>query len=486
MPGAIWPLHPAFLEDPNWYDTLGQDLVKQRRIWARASESEQVEEFHRLLAERPGRGLDMLSVDTRDDIGGTPLMRACAGKRAEIVGLLIDAGADIFVRQKGADPDGHEEERTDVAGGGANAFELAALGGSIECAEPILGRAEQLGTPRAELVTALALASAAQSDDLDMLGFVLDAGGFPRPLGGGEGGGSAWETDALTDGMKEKIEKAFARTLQAGKYRALRPLLAYIGDSHRKASSAAADGGEPRPYWTSLSGETLDSLNSALWDFAGHDDDEHLTAFGFVYDVYLDPGSRLARPAVQERRAEILDEAFFWAAQHDCVRAMRLVASRHERLNVNHLSRRRGPYFTTALYMAAGSGHAAAVEYLLAEHGERLDVHMGVGKFANSITALGKAVWNGHHNTARLLLERAGGPVEFSRRGRTTRQRGKSCRRGYAWGGGASGPGQGHLGGRLAPGTRRRRASGGEGDGLGEDRNEVHYVVIQLEEADAA
>ncbi|RYP49920.1 hypothetical protein DL768_004456 [Monosporascus sp. mg162] len=551
--GYVWsqkPYHPAFLEDPFWYDGLGQDLVKQRRIWARASESEQVEEFGRLLAERPDRGLDMLfgaavrgkthvvrfllgagvrptadegegddgslaplhaaafhghrecveimlqdgklSVDARDDIGGTPLMRACAGRRAEIVRLLIDAGADILVRQKkgadsdedGEDENGDDEEHADAAEEGANAFELAALGGSIECAELVLGRAEQLGTPRAELVTALALASAARSDDLDMLGFMLDTGRFPRP----PGGGGAWETDALTDGMKEKIEKAFARALRAGKHKALRPLFAYIGDSRRKASAAAAaDGGEPQPYWTGLSDETLASLNSALWDFAGHDDDEHLAAFGFVYDIYLDPGSRFTTPAVQEYKAEALDEAFFWAAQHDCVRMMRLIASRHERLDVNHLSRRLKPYFTTALYTAAGSGHAGAVEYLLAEHGERLDVHMGVGKFANGITALGEAVWNGHHDTVRLLLERAGGPVEFldedvwldkgDVRAVVTVTHGKEVLRAPV---------------RVLSEDAWRRERGGDGlrgekgSTRDEERNEVHYVVIQLGEADAA
>ncbi|RYP78699.1 hypothetical protein DL771_000366 [Monosporascus sp. 5C6A] len=526
--GYVWsrkPPHPAYLEDPDWYDPLGQDLVKQRRIWARASEPEQVEEFRRLLAERPDRGLDMLSgaaakgkahvvrfllgagvrptadegggddgslaplhaaafhghrecveillrdgklsVDARDDIGGTPLMRACAGKRAEVVRLLIDAGADIFVRQKkDADSD---EERTDAAEEGANAFELAALGGSVECAELVLGRAEQLGTQRAELVTAQALASAAQSDDLDMLGFVLDTGGFPRPPAAGEEGGGPWETAALTDGMKEKIEKAFARTLQAGKRKALRPLFAYIGDSRRKASSAAAaDEGEPQPYWTSLNDETLASLSSALWDFAGHDDDEHLAAFGFVYDVHLDAGSRFTTPAIQERKAEALDEAFFWAAQHGCARMMRLIASRHERLDVNHLSRRLPPYFTTALYTAAGSGHAAAVEYLLAEHGGRLDVHMGTGKFANGITALGVAVWNGHRDTVRLLLERAGGRSSSSM---------KAC---------------GSAKGAVLSEDAWRRERGGDGlqgdkgKTWDEEGNEVHYVVIQLEEADAA
>ncbi|RYP03636.1 hypothetical protein DL764_005015 [Monosporascus ibericus] len=297
----VWsqrPPHPAFLEDPDWYDALGQDLVKQRRIRARDSESEQVEEFRRLLAERPDRGLDMLfgaavkgkahvvrfllgaGVRPTADKGGAddgslaPLYAAAfhghgecveilaAGReaRAEVVRLLIDAGADIFVRQKKAadsDEDGDDEEHADVAEEGANAFELAALGGSIECAELVVGRAEQLGTPRAELVTALTLASAARSDGLDVLGFVLDTGGFPRPPAGGEGGGGAWDTDALTDGMKEKIEKAFARKLRAGKHKALRPLFAYIGDSRRKASAAAADGGKPQPYWTSLSDETL-------------------------------------------------------------------------------------------------------------------------------------------------------------------------------------------------------------------------------------
>ncbi|RYP72945.1 hypothetical protein DL769_004345 [Monosporascus sp. CRB-8-3] len=269
-----------------------------------------------------------------------------------------------------------------------------------------------------------------------MLGIVLDTGGFPRPPGGGAGSGGAWETNALTDGMKEKVEKAFAWTLQAGNHKALRPLFAYVGDSRRKASAAAAaaaDGGKPQPYWTGLSDETLDALNSALWDFAGHDDDQHLAAFGSVYDVYLDPDSRFATPAAQECKAEILDEAFFWAAQHGCVRMMRLIAPRHERLDVNHLSRRLEPYFTTAPL-----------------RGRRLGPRRRR-----------RAPPRGTRGAARR--PRGRGPI----RERHYRARDLSE---DAW--------------------RRERGGDGlqgeKGTTWDEERNEVHYVVLRLEEADAA
>ncbi|RYP93321.1 hypothetical protein DL770_000510 [Monosporascus sp. CRB-9-2] len=191
--------------------------------------------------------------------------------------------------------------------------------------------------------------------------------------------------------------------------------------------------------------------------------------------------------AVQECKAEALDEAFFWAAQYGCVRMMRLIASRHERLDVNHLSRRLEPYFTTALYTAAGSGHAAAVEYLLPEHGERLDVHMGIGRFANGITALGVAVWNGHHDTVRLLLERAGGLVEFL-------DKAVRLDKGDAGAVVAATHGKEVLRApvRVVSEDAWRRERGGDGlqgekgSTWDEERNEVHYVVIRLEEADAA
>ena len=150
-----YPLSNLFCSDPGYYDALGQDLIVQRRIWAIPTESGQVDQYRQLLHERPDRALDMifaaaakgkthvvrflleqgvkataneaedddptlvplhaaayqgrlecvkilveegkLNLDTLDEIGGTPLMRASRGKHPDIVEYLLDAGADLTV-----------------------------------------------------------------------------------------------------------------------------------------------------------------------------------------------------------------------------------------------------------------------------------------------------------------------------------------------------------------------------------------------------
>ena len=227
----VWTHFPPsslFISDPGYYDAMGQDLIVQRRIWALPTESGQVDQFRQLLHERPDRALNMmfaaaakgklqgvrflleqgvkataneaegddpslvplhaaayqgrlecakvlmeegkLKPDVLDDIRGTPLMRACWGKHPEIVKYLLDAGADLSVRQ--ITPSEHDS--------GTNAFEFAAGSGCVECARLLINHAEQLGIDTAKLVTSMALAAAAQSDDLDTLAFVLELGRYPR------------------------------------------------------------------------------------------------------------------------------------------------------------------------------------------------------------------------------------------------------------------------------------------------------------------
>ena len=309
----VWTQFPpssCFISDPGYYDAMGQDLIVQRRIWAIPTESGQVDQFRQLLHERPGRALNMmfaaaakgklpvvrflldqgvkataneaegddpslvplhaaayqgrlecvkilmeegkLRPDVLDDLRGTPLMRACWGKHPEIVEYLLDAGADLSVRQ--IPPSEHDP--------GTNAFEFAAGSGCVQCARLLINHAEQLGIDTPKLVTSMSVAAAAQSDDLDMLAFVLELGGYPRQDCHGNREGAI---SLLTDDMKEAIERAFQQTLRQGRCKALKTLFAYI-DSRR-------DNGEY--YWTYLKDETVNLLVEAFWQFARHDDEEH-------------------------------------------------------------------------------------------------------------------------------------------------------------------------------------------------------------------
>ena len=92
---------------------------------------------------------------------------------------------------------------------------------------------------------------------------------------------------------------------------------------------------------------------------------------------------------------------------------LKTIAQRHTDLDVNYLARYMEPTGANAMSMAAGSGHSDVVEYLVEEHGKALNVHKGISRFANGPTPLWIAVWIRHRETVLLLLEKAGGPVEY-------------------------------------------------------------------------
>jgi hypothetical protein len=158
----------------------------------------------------------------------------------------------------------------------------------------------------------------------------------------------------------------------------LRTLFAYI-DSRKENDEY---------HWTCLRDETVDSLVEAMWEFARHDDEEHGKALVFVFDVLLAQNSRFTTPTAQGREDSILNDAFFWAAQHGCLNMLKLIESKHEKLNVNHLAHAMGPRRTTPFYTAAGSGHNSIVEYLFTKHGEQLNIHLSNGIFANGPTTM--------------------------------------------------------------------------------------------------
>jgi hypothetical protein len=439
-----------FLSDPEWWDPFGQDQIKQRRIWAVPSESGQVDQFRQLLHELPDRALDMmfaaaakgkphvvrflleqgvkasaneadgddmslvplhaaayqgrlecvkilmvegkLDPNTRDDMGGIALMRACWGKHPDIVEYLLAAGADTSIQQKASEDSGDET--------GANAFNFAGGSGCLECAKLLVKHTEGLGLPSTDLITPRALAAAAQSDDLEILRYFLKTGGYYQTKGDDL---SERGIGPLINPMKEAIEGALLVALQRGGYRHLKLLYAFI-DS-RTANNEY--------QWTSLKDDTVDALIEALWQLAAYNDEQHLEAFKFISEDILAQTSRFTIPATQERKATVLNDAYFHAAQKGCLVMMKLIETSHDTLNVNHLAQYLKPKYATPLYTAAGSGFDSIVEHLLDVHGDQLNVHLGAGEFANGPTALWNAVINGQREVVKLLLERAGGPVEI-------------------------------------------------------------------------
>ncbi|KAI6081385.1 ankyrin repeat-containing domain protein [Hypoxylon rubiginosum] len=226
----VWrtfPPNETYLSDPEWYDGLGQDPIVRRRIWAIPTEAGQIEQFRKLLTERPDRALDLmfaaavkgkpyvlrfllgkgvrataseeagddltlvplhaaaaqghlecvqilveeagLDVSTKDDLGGTPLMRACWCEHPDIARYLLERGADITARQshfpggdKGAQP---------------SAFEWGCASGNVACCDLLLRHAKERDIEAAELCTPLACVTAADKPNADEFKALFEAAG---------------------------------------------------------------------------------------------------------------------------------------------------------------------------------------------------------------------------------------------------------------------------------------------------------------------
>ena len=444
-----------FLSDPEWYDPLGQDLITQRRIWGVPSESGQVEQFRKLLHDRPKRALDMMfaaavkgkahiirflleqgvkgtankedgddmsivplhaaafqghlecvkilveegKVDpnTQDDLGGTPLMRACTGDHPDIAEYLLAAGADMRIIQTASlsaksriVP--NNEPATD-------ALVFAAGSEALQCAKLLVKHAEEIGHDTTNLVTPLVLAVAAHTNSLEILDFLLETGGYYQAKHDNQ---SENNIGILTEPMKDAIEYSLRQCLSRSRYKNLKVLYTFF--------ESRTEQGEYQI--TNLKDETLDALDEALWQLASHNDDEHKETFTFIADTILAPGSHLSNPATQEKKETALHDALVRAAQHGHLEMMKLIESKHVNLNVNNLAHYNGAEYTTPLFMAAGSGHNNIIEHVFNTHGDQLNIHLGAGEFANGPTALWNAVVNGHVETVKLLLQKGGGPLE--------------------------------------------------------------------------
>ncbi|KAI9665157.1 MAG: hypothetical protein M1831_002167 [Alyxoria varia] len=523
-----WPPDAAFLTNPEWFNVLGEDKITQRRIWSVPTESGQLEQFRQLLHEYPDQGLEMMfaaavkgkphilrfllsqgvkatakdaddddmtatplhaaayqgcsecvrvlmedgkvSPNAVDHIGGTPLMRACWGAHPEIVRYLLDAGADVTTRQS-------EPAMEDDDALGTNALEFAAGAGCFECVKLVLERAKELGIDTTGLITPVALAAAGAGDNLEMLTKLLEIAGYPGLPQDGVADLEVWEGEAdgrddgsspplhltLTDQMMDTVERTFARAVESASRKTLAPLLTYIIRSRRPESTEY--------HWTALKDSTFQSLADAIISYARHSDtEEHEKALALLLDLVLSPESRFTatKPEIRRFMHIVLKDAFFFACQYDRLNIVRLLTENEKyaaQVDVNHLARGVAPAGTTPLYTAAGSGNYRVLEFLLAEYGERLDVHKGSGGFANGPTALWIAVWNANAGSVRLLLEERGGPVDSIDEGARPRKLGE----------------EGKEQPRVGEDVVRANGDGsGEGeraadDGSGEERRVVGY-----------
>lgn len=444
----VWtqfPYSELYLSDTEWYDAIGQDLIAQRRIWAIPTDSGQVAAFEKLLADVPHRALDMmwaaalkgrpqvirfllgrgvkpmpveadgddvtlvpfhvaaakghldcvkifveevrLPTDTLDDLGGTPLMRACFKSQPEVVRYLLGKGANLTIRQT-ASPDDDP---------GTSVFEFAAGGNSLACVKALLSRAQELEIGPYSVATPLALEAAAQSEEPEMLDLMLELGKYPAV---NHRRSDEQHDVSLTGSMKEAIESAFCRALKAERWESLKSLRPYIYSRSPEGSY----------NWTSLKDDTLDALWNGILTAVEDDSEGNQALFAFLGDILLRQNSRLLSTTFQERRLENIGDAFFWACRFGSVAMLRILSEKYEKVDVNYLSYRVAPLMSSGLYIAAGFGENEVIDYLFLEHGGSPNLHLGHGKFANGTTPLWVAIWNGRLETSKKVLGH-GGPV---------------------------------------------------------------------------
>lgn len=449
-----YPPHAAFLADPTWFDTIGQDPIESRRIWLLAEDA-QMEEIAKLLAEHSDHRVNMLfdaaakgkphvvrfllaegvklngdaakgeddtwmplhaaayrgrlecvkilveeaglSPNERDDLGGTPLMRACWGGRENIVAYLLEHGADMTIRQTAT-------IRNEDSNTGVNAFEFAAGSGSIECARKLIDHGKMAGLDVTELASQASLAGAAQSGNLEMLHLVFELGNYPQQDANG-----IWRPNVSTITEHQKSALLYALQIALTRSQKALPLLiSYI---------EVLDPVSKEPVFSSLSQETFDKLVAFIYGLAANPEavDQELlllvlkTFFTSIYDF--------SSSSVREQNV-ILNDAFVVAARYSNTEMLQLLLSlpsiRPEwnvSIDPNHLSQDTAPIWTTALYCAAAQGHIGIVNLLIYAFDTALDVHLGNGEFVNGPTALFRAVWDGRLDIVRLMLLRYGGPV---------------------------------------------------------------------------
>jgi len=433
-----FPPAPEFYGDPEWYDTTGRDLLEQRQIFDLPTVDEQVAAILQLLVEIPGRGLDMMfkaavkgnapvirallragvkghpEPGTEDDMSCVPLHAAAANGNLECLQVLLEVGGvDVnalddlggtalmrgswknhpaivrfLLEEKNADPTIRQSSDVD-------AIEFAAGAGSLEIVKmlldhpfkPVVGDQnvmKEAGTTKGVSVTALALAAAADSGNIELLKYLLERGGYPS--GNQEGD---WPGGKLSPEQKEAIQGVVERAALRPHIEVLDILLPFL------ATDPSLD--QMKSY--DFTPKVVEAFINGMFSAVSKDDIEGL---GFSWSGifgHLDP-------SLQDEKQQISNELLHRAAQHGSLSSAKVLLEEHK-ADVNFLDK----VFTTPLYVAAANNHESLVKYLLESQREKINLHQVNGIWANGPTAVAIAAENGHTEVVKLLL-RNGGPVE--------------------------------------------------------------------------
>jgi ankyrin repeat protein len=424
-----YPPDPLFLSDPEWYNTVGIDMIAQRRIFASHSKSEQVAQALALLDEYPTRGLEIMfqaavkgkvhviealidvgekahpgpvddescvplhaaayngrlecvkalvgkggvDVNARDDMGGTPLMRASWGKHPEMVKWLLEHGADPTIRQD-----------SDV-----DALEFAAGGGDVDCARLIVDWLGSGATKPFERVkvTPLAIEAATSSGNEEMVRLILERAGYPMEDVDEHG---ISKKERLSVEQRHDILKALRKVKDVPTFQLL---LSYLQRPNAHGDYEYMD--FPADTITGL----LDRLNHLVTK-------DNADVFNLLWTISMSSPSlsSLEYDGTTIPKPHFINDLIHSAAKSGAVECLKLLLA----LPGADIDE---PGFKKVghLYRAAIDKQVEVVRYILEHH--QPDLHQGNGLYANGGTALFAAVMSGDKESVRLIL-RYGGPLE--------------------------------------------------------------------------
>lgn len=311
-----------------------------------------------------------LTPNTPDDMGGTPLMRACWGNRIDVVRyFLSQPNVDILIRQKVYEGD---ESRT-------SALDFAAGAGCLECVDALLDFAKNHDIDDQGLITPLVIEAAASSNNLELLRSLISrtscalpddtADSFPENI------------CSLTPAIQGGMEAAFVRSFRTTADQTLPLLYTYI-------TSVSPEGA---PNFPTLSDQSYESLMDSMIHFTASKNPSEYNArdipnFTIVQDVLFE--SQFATEGTLGERNRLINDAFFNAAQFNNLPFLQYILDLFlDDVNPNHLSRV-NPLTITSLYTSSKDDHVDILKFFHSNFIDRIDPHIGNGKLANGPTAL--------------------------------------------------------------------------------------------------
>ena len=311
-----------------------------------------------------GAGID---VNHLDEFGSTPLMRAAAGGKVELVEWLLQNGANVKTRETRA--------------GGSTALELGV--GSARVTSLLLDHGAEWSPT--------AFASAIHRGDEEAVRLMSDTGGFVHHASTSAG---MDEQTVITDHQREAVLLAIRHcaSRQAASADVLRWLLRHVALSH--------SGDE---FETDASDDQLMDAVRAGIGGAVRNDDAKTTR---LLIKSLPPSSLPSGSGQASGSRPSGIEDWLLDAIHNNAQSVARMLFEEFHLDPNVVA---GPRSETPLVVAALAGHADMIKLLVSTF--KASVHKSSGTYANGPTPLWHAIRSQNEAAVRTLLE-LGGPVE--------------------------------------------------------------------------